>query len=59
MREGESLECSEREWEKCDIRPANGDAASHAPGRSSISAAGHSGLDMTFSSAAACARLPL
>lgn len=28
----------EREWEKCDMLPANGDAASHAPDRSSISA---------------------
>lgn len=59
VREGESRERSEREWEKCDILPANGDAASHAPGRRSISAAGHGGLDMTFPSAVACAHLPL
>lgn len=46
-----------REWEKCDMLPANGDAASHAPDRRSISAAGNRGLDVIFSSAVASARL--
>ncbi len=62
VRQGESLEgwrlfnhWSVCEWEKCDMLPANGDAASHTLGHHSVSAAG----SMIFSSTVSSAHFPL